>query len=121
MSNTKIFFPKCGEIWIVNFDPTEGSEIKKTRPAVVVSSDALRYLPVKLVAPITEWDKKHESTFWRVKIEPNNLNNLNKVSAVDVLQLRCLDRSRFVNKKGVLSANLMGEIASAIAAVIEYQ
>jgi len=121
LSNTKIIFPKRGEIWVVNLDPTVGSEIKKRRPAIVVSSDALRHLPVKLVVPITEWDKKYESAFWRVKIEPNNVNNLNKISAVDVLQLRCLDMSRFVNKIGLLSANLMEEIAIAIAAIIEYQ
>jgi len=43
--------PQRGEIWLVNFDPTIGAEIRKTRPAVVVSSDAVGRLPIKLVAP----------------------------------------------------------------------
>ena len=34
--------PKRGEIWLVNFDPTVGAEIKKVRPAVVISSDSVR-------------------------------------------------------------------------------
>lgn len=38
--------PKRAEIWSVNFDPTVGAEIKKTRPAVVVSSDAVMPLAV---------------------------------------------------------------------------
>ena len=46
--------PKRGEIWLVNFDPTVGAEIKKVRPAVVISSDSVGKLPIKLIAPITD-------------------------------------------------------------------
>lgn len=31
--------PKRGEIWLINFDPTIGTEIKKTRPGVIISSE----------------------------------------------------------------------------------
>ncbi len=44
-----------GEIWLVSLDPTIGAEIRKTRPVVVVSSDSVGILPIRLVAPITEW------------------------------------------------------------------
>ena len=47
--------PKRGEIWLVNFDPTIGAEIRKSRPAVVISSNAVGKLPIKLIAPITDW------------------------------------------------------------------
>lgn len=47
--------PNRGEIWRVNFNPTLGTEIRKTRPAVVISSDAIGKLPIKLVAPLTDW------------------------------------------------------------------
>ena len=43
--------PKRGEIWRVDFNPTKGAEIQKQRPAVVISSDALGKLPLKIVAP----------------------------------------------------------------------
>ena len=49
-----------GEIWRVGFDPTVGSELKKTRPAVVISSDAVGKLPVRLVAPFTGWQEYFE-------------------------------------------------------------
>ena len=52
---TRGTLPKRGEIWLVNFDPTIGAEIKKTRPAFVVSSNAIAKLPIKLIAPITDW------------------------------------------------------------------
>jgi len=41
-----------GEIWLVNLDPTIGTEICKTRPVIVVSSDAIGALPIRLVAPL---------------------------------------------------------------------
>ena len=44
-----------GEIWLVRLDPTLGAEIRKTRPVVVVNSDAIGVLPIRLVAPLTEW------------------------------------------------------------------
>jgi len=80
--------PKRGEIWLVNFDPTVGAEIKKVRPAVVISSDSVGKLPIKLIAPITDWKIYFSSNFWHVKIEPNSINRLNKDSAIDTLQLR---------------------------------
>ena len=47
--------PKRGEVWKVSFDPTVGAEIRKTRPAMVISSDAVGRLPIKLVVPVTVW------------------------------------------------------------------
>jgi mRNA interferase MazF len=49
--------PRRGEIWLVDLDPTRGSEMKKTRLVLVISSDALGVLPVKLGVPITEWQQ----------------------------------------------------------------
>lgn len=88
--------PKRGEIWRVNFDPTIGSEIKKTRPAIVISSDAVGKLPIKLIAPITDWKEYFADNLWHVKIEPDIQNGLSKISAVDALQLRGMDLQRFV-------------------------
>ena len=43
---------KRGEIWLVNLDPVLGVEIRKTRPVVIVNSDAIGVLPIRLIAPI---------------------------------------------------------------------
>jgi hypothetical protein len=53
LSNHSIFAGR-GDVWLVNFDPTLGTEIRKTQPAVIISSDAVGRLPIKLVAPITD-------------------------------------------------------------------
>jgi len=110
----------CGEIWSVNLDPTIGAEIRKTRPVVVVSSDAVGVLPIKLVAPLTEWKEYLAQNIWHVKIIPDNLNGLTKTSAVDTLQLRGVDTQRFIQKLGSVSPAVIKSIVAAIAAVIEF-
>jgi mRNA interferase MazF len=109
-----------GEIWRVSLDPTIGAEIRKTRPVVVVSSDAIGILPIKLVAPLTEWKDYLAQNIWHVKVVPDSMNGLEKASAVDTLQLRGVDTQRFVQKLGNVSPSVMRSVVAAIAAVIEY-
>lgn len=112
--------PKRGEVWLVNFDPTIGAEIKKKRPAVVVSSDAVGVLPIKLIAPVTDWKDRFSNNIWHVKIQPDNTNGLTKASAIDTLQVRGVDLQRFIRKLGRLPSSTMEEISATIAAIIEY-
>lgn len=112
--------PTRGDIWIVNFDPTIGAEIKKKRPAVIISSDAVGILPVKIVAPITEWDVRFARNLWHVRIDPDRQNGLAKSSAIDALQVRSVDTRRLINRIGRLSSDQLDEIVAAVAAVIEY-
>ena len=109
-----------GEVWIVDFDPTRGAEIQKKRPSVIVSSDAIGRLPIKMVVPITEWKDLFERNLWHVKLEPSKSNGLSKTSALDALQTRGVDVKRFIRKLGRLTPMEMDDLAAAIAAVIEY-
>ena len=109
-----------GEIWKVNLDPTVGAEIRKTRPVVVISSDAVGVLPIKLVAPLTEWKDYLAKNIWHVKVVPDDANGLEKISSVDTLQLRGVDTQRFIQKLGSVSPSVMKSIVAAVAAVIEY-
>jgi mRNA interferase MazF len=116
--NTKL--PLRGEIWQVDLNPTRGSEIKKERPVIVVSSDAIGTLPIKLIAPITEWKNAFTNKIWLVPVEPTSSNGLIKKSAIDTLQLRGVDMMRFTRHLGVASHEVMEEITAAIALVIEF-
>ena len=113
--------PKRGEIWRVNLDPTIGAEIKKIRPVIVISSDAVGKLPLKLVVPITEWKAVFEANIWHVKLLAAPGTGLTKASTADTLQMRSVDTQRFVERIGVLPADVLEEIATAIAAVVEYE
>ena len=108
-----------GEIWLVNLDPTIGAEIRKTRPVVVISSDAIGVLPIKLVAPVTEWKEYLARNIWHVRIVPDVTNGLTKISAIDVLQLRGVDTQRFVRRLGSVAPEIVQAILIAIAAVTE--
>ena len=113
--------PRRGEVWDLNFDPTIGSEIQKIRPAVVISSDGVGHLPIKLVSPITGWQDRFSRNIWHVRIVPNRANGLTKVSAVDTLQVRGVDVKRFISRRGRLNATLIQEITAAIAAIVEHE
>jgi mRNA interferase MazF len=120
LSSAHSSVPKRGEVWTINFDPTVGTEIRKTRPAIVISSDAVGVLPIKLVAPVTDWKSRFWQNVWHVRLDPDPYNGLTKPSTVDVLQLRGMDTQRFIQRLGEVPADKLEEIVLAIGAVIEY-
>ena len=79
--------PKRGDFWLANFDPTVGAEIKKIRPAVVVSSDSVGKLPLKLAAHITDWKKYYAGNVWHVKIEPDIAKSWMNISGWEFLNI----------------------------------
>lgn len=117
----KLVSPKRGEIWLTDFNPTVGAEIEKIRPAVVISSDAISVAPIKLVAPVRNWKDLFAGDYWHVRIVPDRSNNLEKISSIDALQLRGVDPQRLLHKIGRVSSDKMEEIATAVAAVVEYE
>ena len=121
MTTSNSSSPKRGEVWRVNLNPTMGAEMKKVRPAVVVSSNAIGVLPVKLVAPFTKWKDWYSGLDWLVPISPDSVNGLTEESAVDVLQVRGVALERFEKKIGFVSPSQLEEICTAIAIVIESQ
>lgn len=112
---------KRGEIWLVNLDPTIGQEIKKTRPAVVVSSNSIGKLPLKIIIPITDWKPSYAGYPWMIHIEPDKQNGLIKKSGADTFQIRSVDQARLAKKLGWLPESVMEEIAAGIAICIEYK
>jgi mRNA interferase MazF len=111
--------PKRGEIWDIDLNPTRGQEINKTRPAIVISSDGIGKLRLKIVVPITEWQASFDGNFWHVLLEPNAVNGLTKNSAADALQVRSLSMERFVKCRGRATKQQLEEIVEALAAIVE--
>ena len=110
-----------GEVWLINLDPTVGAEIKKTRPAVIVSDDAIGILPLKVIVPITEWKDRYAVAPWLVRLEPDAENGLDKPSAADAFQVRSVAQERFVRRLGKLSDTTMQEVTRALAAVLSIE
>lgn len=108
-----------GEVWLINLDPTEGAEIRKTRPAVIVSSDAVGILPLKVIVPLTAWQDRYAVAPWMVRVEPTPENGLDKPSAADAFQVRSVSQTRFGRRLGSLPEEAMRRVARAIALVLE--
>ena len=113
--DSKPIDPKRGEIWLVDLEPTLGSELQKIRPVVVLSSNTIRFLPVRVAVPLTGWQEQFQSSPWKVRVIPNADNKLTKASAADALQLRCLSLERFSKCLGMLPKNIMEEIIFAVS------
>lgn len=108
-----------GEIWLVNLDPTVGAEIQKTRPAVIVSSDLVGVLPLKIIVPLTEWKERYSNASWMVRIDPDDQNRLSKSSAADGLQVRSVSLQRLVKKVGSLTPTQVAQIVQGILNVLQ--
>lgn len=97
-----------GEIWLVDLDPTQGSEIRKTRPCVVVSPPEMHdYLRTLIVAPMTT--KSHAAPF-RIPVEHGGKSGL-----ILLDQLRAVDKTRLAKKLGTIS----GETRRAVFATLQ--
>lgn len=110
-----------GEVWLVNLDPVIGAEMRKTRPAVIVSSDRMGILPLRVIVPLTDWKDRYRVAPWMVRIEPTPAGGLVKPSAADCLQVRSLSTRRLVRRLGSLTADEMTQIQDAIAVVLELE
>jgi mRNA interferase MazF len=80
--------PQRFEVWLVNLDPTVGSEIAKTRPCVVVSPDAAnKFLRTVLVAPLTHASKRYPTRVdSHFQAQPGQIA-LDQIRAVDTVRL----------------------------------
>lgn len=107
-----------GEIWYVNLDPIIGSEMKKTRRAVIINNDTIGRLPLRVIVPITAWKDEYKDVPWMVQLRPDRLNNLEKASAADAFQVRSVSVQRLEKQAGYLTREIMEQIDEAIAVVI---
>jgi mRNA interferase MazF len=90
-----------GEIWLVTLDPTVGSEIKKSRPCVVVSPPEMHdYLRTVIVAPMTT---KSRPAPFRVPVSHGGKKGL-----ILLDQIRAVDNVRLAKKIGSVSAKTLG-------------
>lgn len=106
-------FPRRGEIYWVNLDPTIGAEIAKTRPALIISNDiGNQYADRVIVAPITSGGTGKVYPF-EVFVAAGE-GGLSQDSKVLLDQIRTLDKSRLGRWIGSLDVGRMSEVNRAI-------
>lgn len=109
-----------GEVWQIRFDPSEGDEIRKIRPGVVMTAHTAGRMQLSIVVPITGWQPQFVRYFWMIHVLPNSTNGLAKESAADAFQVKSLSIQRFQRRLGVLTDDQMDNIAAAIALCVGY-
>jgi mRNA interferase MazF len=105
--------PKRGEIYLVNFEPTVGAEIRKTRPALVLQNDiANRHSPITIVAAVTsQFEEPLYPTEVLVKSPEGGLG----VDSVALLnQIRSIDRRRLVRRLGAIPLSTMEKVERSL-------
>jgi mRNA interferase MazF len=105
--------PRRGDVYFVDFDPTRGAELRKTRPAVIIQNDiANRWSPVTIVAAITShFDEELYPTEVLIRRGEGGL----QTDSVALLnQIRSIDKTRLVRALGVVGAETMERIDRAL-------
>jgi mRNA interferase MazF len=99
-----------GEIWLVNLDPTIGSEVRKTRPCVVVSPAEMHdHLRTVIVAPMTT---KSRAAPFRIDVTHGGKKGL-----ILLDQLRAVDKVRLAKRSGSVSAKTLTATLSTLQEV----
>jgi mRNA interferase MazF len=84
-----------GDVWLINLDPTLGSEIKKARPCVIISPPEMHdHLRTAIVAPMTTGSRPAP---FRIAVTHGGKQGL-----ILLDQIRAIDKTRLVSKLGVL-------------------
>ena len=95
------------QIVLVNLDPTIGSEIKKTRPCVIISPDEMnKYIQTIVVAPMTTRSRKYPT---RIEVKHDK-----KFGWIVIDQIRTIDKQRIIKVLGRLSQPEIKEVKSVM-------
>jgi len=94
--------PKRGELFLVNFDPSVGAEIRKIRPAIVIQNDvANRLSPITIIAAITS--RSRDKLYPTEVLIKAGEGGLTKDSVIVLDQIRSVDRQRIIKRLGKVS------------------
>lgn len=95
------------DAFLTNLDPTVGSEIKKTRPCLIISPDEMnRHIRTVIVAPITAVGKDYPT---RIACQFTK-----KKGFIVLDQIRTIDKTRLVNKLGTLDSETQLKVISVL-------
>jgi mRNA interferase MazF len=101
------------DVFLINLDPTVGSEIQKTRPCLIISPDEMnRHIRTVIVAPMTTAGKDYPT---RVPCEFQR-----KKGQIVLDQVRTIDKSRLIKKIGTVDPQVQAEVISTLQSMFAY-
>ena len=118
---TSRIIPSRGEVWLGNLDPAIGEEMEKSRPLLVLSPSGLSSLRLRIICPVTSWKPHFEHNPWLIRVQPDDANHLDRISAIDAFQVRCISLNRLTKKIGELDEETVATVAKAVAVCVGFQ
>lgn len=113
--------PTRGEIWWCDLAPTRGAEIQKTRPVVVVNRPVFDRTGMRIIVPLTSWQSRFAAQANKIEVRATPTNGLRTTSAADVLQVRAVAVERLTHQIGVIEAQHLRAVSTAIAVAVGYR
>jgi mRNA interferase MazF len=110
---------RLGSIWLVNFNPSIGTEIQKTRPAIIISGTIFNQRRKVTVLPITSSHPDSRLLPIVVPIKPNDTNGLNTDSFIICVDPMTFDKQRLVRQLGILDVETLRQVQSILYFYLE--
>ncbi|MCY7367270.1 MAG: type II toxin-antitoxin system PemK/MazF family toxin [Chamaesiphon sp.] len=110
---------RLGSIWLVNFDPSIGTEIRKTRPAMIISGTLFNQRRKVTVLPITSSRPDRRMLPIVVEIDPDQTNGLNTDSFIICVDPMTFDKQRLVKQLGRLNVEKIHQVQSILRSYLE--
>ena len=110
---------RLGSIWLVSFDPSIGIEIRKTRPAVIISGTAFNQRSKVTVLPITSANPSDRLLPVIVPLVPSVTNGLSSNSFVVCVDPMTFDKRRLIQCLGQIEPNQLEEIQQILVRYLE--
>ena len=106
-----------GDVWRLALDDAADGE-GGTRLVILLSSDALAVLPLRVVVPLVAWRDAFSAAPWMVRVPPVLNSGLTEVMAADALQVRSVSTARLKIRLGSLPERVTAQIVAAVGEVI---
>ncbi len=106
-----------GEVWQLTLDESRDKDSADQRLVLILSSDALAVLPIRVVVPLVAWREAFSATPWMVRVPPVLNSGLAEVMAADALQVRSVSTARLSGRLGSLPERVTARVAQAVTEI----
>lgn len=109
------------EIWMIDFDPSTWNEIKKKRPAIVISNTYYNIASWTIfVIPLSSQFPKNDKSPFHIKIIKDKKTNLDKDSYANISQFRSISKLRFIDKIWEIEEIAFNEIINKFLSIVQF-
>ncbi len=111
--------PKHGEIWLLDWSPSRGSEQAEFRPALIIQTDAANSNPGYPDTIVLAISTKGKPVPFHVAISPKRQNGLTEASFIKCEQLLTVAKERLIRRLGVIDKEELQQVKRAVRLVLD--